>query len=88
VREPAEVEQRFLRRDRPVVHQPQVAQSVLAQELVGLERIDEPPHQVRDLAVQVPGRVVLEPTAVVLEQQPRRAGLLDLVVDRLPVPRL
>ena len=56
--------------------------AVLGQHAVGLRGVDEAAEQVRDFALEVPRLVVLQAPGVVLEQQRRRAGALDLLGDR------
>src|SRR5205814_9862288 len=68
-----------------VVDEAQVAEAALLEQLVRLARIDRAAHQMRDVAVAMPRVVVLEATGEVIEQQARRARLLDQVVDRLTV---
>ena len=84
VRRALEAEQRLLRRDVAVVHEAEVVR----QQRVRLVHVDEPAQEVRELALAVPRRVRLEPARVALEQQLRRARLLDLLPDRLAVARL
>ncbi len=56
--------------------------AVLGEQPVDLGRVDEAAEEVRDLALDVPGLVVLQAALVVLEQQRRRARALDLLGDR------
>src|SRR5215218_8549899 len=77
-----DVGQRRVVADGAVVDQAQAVDARLAHRSLGLERVDEPPEEVRYLAVDVPRRVVLEPARVALEQQLRRAELGNLLEDR------
>jgi hypothetical protein len=70
-----------------VVDQAQRPVAMGAEQIVGLEGVDLPAEQVRDLAAPVPGRVVLEAAGEVLEQQVRGAGRGDLLVDRATLAR-
>jgi hypothetical protein len=71
--------------DRAVVEQPQVAEAVLGEQRIGLGRVDLAAQQVRDLAVAQERVVVLEPPGIRLQQQCRRAGVLDLLAHVAPV---
>jgi hypothetical protein len=67
---------------------------MLAQQRVRLSDVDQAAEEVGDLASAVPGVVVLECSGVMLEQQRRRAGVLDLLMhaalarDQLGHPQL
>ena len=63
--------------------------AVLDQQRVGLEGVDlVAEEEVGDLAGVAPGLVDPQPARVVVEQERRRARLLDLLVDRLAVAGL
>ncbi len=88
MRRAVESEQSLPRGDGPVVHEPQLAVPVLLEQPIRLAGIHVAAHEVRDLPVEVPRRVVLEPPRIGVEQKPRRARLLDQLVHRLAVDRL
>src|SRR5215218_7561047 len=88
VRLPAEIEGRLAARDLAVVHEAQARVALGREQLAGLAWVDQPSEEVRDLAVEMPGRVELEPPGVALEQQVRGARLANLRVDCEPVARL
>ena len=75
-------ERRRAAMDAAVVDEAQPAEPALGEQRVGLGGVDEAAEEVRDLAVAMPGVVVLQAPRVVLEQQRGGAGGLDLVVDR------
>ena len=77
-----------MRRDGAVVDQAEPVVAFAGQRGVRLVYVHEPAEQVRDLAVEVPGCVRLEPALVALEQQGRRARLLHLGVDGLAIAGL
>ena len=74
--------------DAAVVQKSQAVVTLASQQRGRLVGIHKAAEQVRHLAVAVPGVVVLQAPRVVLEQQRRGAGVLDLVVDRPSLARL